>query len=386
VLRCERLTPERPAGPPGVLPLPCLNRINSDRVEQKPEEKQGKSRQKKVAFSLQENVKSLADRYGIERLGFLTLTFADHVLDAREAGRRFDNLRRRVISDRYVEWVRVIERQKSGRVHFHLLVVLAHDIRTGVDFAAFQNGNYGSAGPKLRAEWAFWRNVAPRYGFGRTELLPVKSNAEGIGRYVGKYISKHMEKRIEADKGVRLVSASRGARRVNANFDWKTPGAELWRAKLGIFARSMGAGPDSYNEKFVEWFGPRWAYFLRPVIEGIRLPEYRTGVHFLIDYPTHRTAIEWEYLEPSEVEAMALSDQSESQQTIANAYRFACALRAIHHAKSSRPTEGRGGRAQSPQGPAKTSSPFGRSALCAPALESTCSTTSRRQHLAALER
>jgi hypothetical protein len=56
----------------------------------------------------------------------------------------------------------------SGRIHYHLLVVMAQDIPTGFDFAAVKGGDYRSASEYLRKEWKFWRETAPKYGFGRT--------------------------------------------------------------------------------------------------------------------------------------------------------------------------------------------------------------------------
>ena len=328
---------------------------------------------------MQENVKQFVARFGIERVGFLTLTFAEHITDPAEARRRFHNLTRRVLQ-RYSEWVRVFERQKSGRIHYHLLVVLDQDIRTGVNFEAFANGNYGSAGPHLRAEWAFWRNAARAYGFGRTELLPVRSTGEGIGRYVGKYIAKHMEARKDEDKGVRLVGYSRGAKVVNSNFDWATAGAALWRAKLAMFAKSLGASSEDYQVKFSEWFGPKWAFHLKDTIAAIRLPVYRTGVEFLKDHPHHFDFFkdEWgESVDPSECENVTLrqvcGDRGplrSSAESVAAAYRFAVALREVHQRKQRRPTGDRTSGVEGPRGPAKHPSPFGRFAPCAPALES----------------
>ena len=121
---------------------------------------------------------------------------------SKEASKRFNSLASHVLNDRYVAWLRVLERQKSGRIHYHLVVVLRSDIRSGVDFAAIASGDYRSAGPALREEWAFWRRTAPLYRFGRTELLPVVSSAEAISRYVGKYLGKHLDARLPADKGL----------------------------------------------------------------------------------------------------------------------------------------------------------------------------------------
>ena len=91
-------------------------------------------------------------------------------------------------------------------------MVIGFDIRTGFDFSAVERQDYSSANRLLREEWSFWRKTAPAYRFGRTELMPIRSSEEAIGRYIGKYIGKHMEAREDADKGARLVRYSRGAR------------------------------------------------------------------------------------------------------------------------------------------------------------------------------
>lgn len=49
-----------------------------------------------------------------------------------------------------------------------------------------------------------------RYGFGRAELLPIRSYAGGIARYVGKYLEKGSQFRGEQFKGARMVRYSRG--------------------------------------------------------------------------------------------------------------------------------------------------------------------------------
>jgi hypothetical protein len=209
---------------------------------------------------------ALAQEFGIERLGFFTLTFADLVLDLKEANRRFDSLNSNVIKGRYRRAVVVPERQKSGRVHFHLLVVLDADIRTGADFEAFENRDYRSANKALRSEWAFWRLTAPRYGFGRHELLPVKSNAEGIARYVGKYICKHVRERVGSDKGARLVrylGYGPGDRKASSRLAWNTDNAWVWRQKVRAFASRVGARDTADLQRL---YGSHWAYHLQAVI------------------------------------------------------------------------------------------------------------------------
>ena len=263
--------------------LPCLFSNNSaDRATQRLQMKTNRlsTQHKKSASALSWNVKSLSEKFGIERLGFLTLTFADHVIDYKEAQRRFNNLRKHVLKVRYSEYIRVLERQKSGRIHYHLLVVLPSDIRTGFDFDAIANHDYKSANSCLRSEWSFWRLSAKKYGFGRTELMPIKSTHEGIARYVGKYISKHIDQRQIADKGARLVEYSRGARIATTKYSFVSDSSKLWRLKVAHFAKIMGEtiGEDLHTtEDLAHYLGKRWAYEYREIILTIPDHEVTTG-------------------------------------------------------------------------------------------------------------
>lgn len=226
---------------------------------------------RKSASCLAWNVEHFCAKFGIENLGFLTLTFRDHVIDRREAQKRFNSLATHVLRGRYRHYIRVMERQKSGRIHYHLLVVLDGDIRTGFDFTACAEGDYRSANKRLRDEWLFWRKTAPTYRFGRTELLPIKSNSEGIARYVGKYIGKHFEARQIQDKGARLVEYSRGARIASTRMQFVTTGSAEWRRKVGIFchyiSETMGCEPSFEGLRRV--LGPRWAYQWREFIAAL---------------------------------------------------------------------------------------------------------------------
>ena len=241
---------------------------------------------KKVAAALSWNVAHLCQQYGVERVGFLTLTFSDHVTDAREASRRYNSLSSNVLSQRYAACIRVLERQRSGRIHYHLLVVLPDDIRTGADFDAFAGRDYRSANNHLRREWAFWRSTAPAYRFGRTELMPIRSNADALGQYVGKYIGKHIAFREERDKGVRLVSYSKGARMATSKHTALVHHPDSWRAKVLTFSRQVEAWKRIKNphtrihsmDDLAHHLGKRWAYHWRDYIT--QLPPADLSVPF----------------------------------------------------------------------------------------------------------
>lgn len=264
-------------------PVPCLYRNNSIEIIEKKHLEPSidevlkaisvDKKYRKTSTALSINVQVFAEKYGIRNLGFLTLTFADFVTDYREASKRLNSLASNVLNIRYKAWIKVMERCKSGRIHFHLLVVLPFDIRTGFDFKGIKEKDYSSASSNLRSEWSFWRSTAKKYKFGRTELLPIKTSSEAIGRYVGKYIGKHMMERLQEDKGARLVSYSKGARHMNTKFSWFTPGAFLWRAKVRVFVYlvSERTGCEPTFEGLREELGPKWAYNNRDFIAGLSL-------------------------------------------------------------------------------------------------------------------
>jgi hypothetical protein len=256
----------------GAPPLPCLNSHNCIQSLS--------SSHRRTAYALAENVKLMAARFGLEKLGFLTLTFRDHVTDIKEAQKRFHSLASNVLGERYEASISVVERMKSGRIHFHLLVALPEDIRTGFDFEAVSRDDYRSANAWLRKEWAFWRTTAPKYRFGRTELMPVKSTAEGIAKYVGKYIAKHIGNRRSDDTGARLVRYTVKARQVGTQFAWVSPRATLYRLKLAKFAAGFGIkGMRGMKNSF----GPRWAFHLGGAIAAEILDVYPTLLHARID-------------------------------------------------------------------------------------------------------
>jgi hypothetical protein len=234
---------------------------------------------RKAGFIVKTNIHSMCEKYGINHIGFLTLTFADDVQCHKEATKRFNSLATNVLNVRYSQWLRVSERQKSGRWHFHLVVVSKQDIRRGVDFAAIAKRDYKSASPALRSEWAFWRNTAKRYGFGRSELLPVKKTGEALASYVAKYISKGFSYRRQDDKGARLVSYSKGSRVCGSRFSFVGGKVKEWRLRCRLFLDHLYfryynqailegiAPPDPFTyADMPSLFGKRWAWRLRDKI------------------------------------------------------------------------------------------------------------------------
>jgi hypothetical protein len=253
-----------------------------------------------MAHVITYEIEQLIDQFGLSNSGFLTLTFPNRVCSMKEAQRRFHSVCTNVLKQRYLRAIVVSERHLSGGIHFHLFVILRADIRSGFDFDAFGAAmkEYGVGGrsPKfreltkayvqgatqaLRDEWAFWRRASGRYGFGRHEVLPIRSTGAAVACYMGKYVGKCIGNRRPQDKGARLVRfvgfSSKDAagnrfstRKANARFAWANDNAWLWRQKVAIFAHQAGA---KTMEDLQRLFGPRWAYHFQASIMEIRIDQ-----------------------------------------------------------------------------------------------------------------
>lgn len=215
------------------------------------------------AFDLVANVLAFIQRVGLEHAGFLTLTFPDDVTDLGEAQRRFNSLRTRILRQRHPDHIAVLGRFKSGRIHFHLLIATVEDIRTGIDVDSLARGNYATASDALRNHWRFWSDVAPRYGFGRCQLLPVRSPER-----TASYFRNHLRDRSPSDRCARIVRYGGNARTSNTRFSWVGGNARQWRRGVAEVARRMGM--QTLDDLRRHW-GPRWAWAWRDEIFALGL-------------------------------------------------------------------------------------------------------------------
>ena len=279
--------------------LPCLLVTTASAAEDKPLP----GPRKKQAEALTENIKWLAETFGKERIGFLTLTLGDVVAggryrnlrDRKEAQRRFHSLLTNVITKRYQCGVTAIERHHNKGIHFHLVVVCTHDIHGEIDFAACfppkdatgkpqYQADYATANAAIKREWAFWRQEAKFYGFGRHQLQPMRENGEALGRYLGMYLSKDWLHRLPEDKGSRCVRYfghwSKAPKFLckhpvtpphNSRFGWLTPKAQMWRElvrQVSIVARYEGT--PLVEDSIKELLGPKWAWKLAKLFKVTR--------------------------------------------------------------------------------------------------------------------
>jgi hypothetical protein len=229
--------------------------------------------------TLYRNLQNMIERRGLNFVGFSTGTFKENLTDRVEAQRRFHSLHTGFFGRvEGLEFITAVERQERGAIHYHLAAAFPWDIRTGFDFQSYakaQAANHArnrveerrwkavyskSATPALRAWWNDLRKAAKEYGFGRWETIPVKSNAEGIARYVGGYVGKEFALRESRDRGLRTLRYSLDFRPWAARWSYKDGGQATWRKGCSVLGAMMG------TDDLSAVLGKRWAYYWRDQI------------------------------------------------------------------------------------------------------------------------
>lgn len=247
----------------------------------------------KSAFHLRLNVASFVEHWGRKHCLFFTVTDEAN-LHPTQFARRWNHYLRRHGSW-IASFIRVLEPQKQGRPHYHLLIAVEWDTRPeSFDWKAFdecqaERRAYGptakfrelrarykaSASPELVGMWALLRKVLPRYGLGRAELLPLRKGKEAISEYVGKYLEAGLTLRKHSWKGCRRVEFDRRAKEAwlccTRVFAWHSPGAKAWRARVGEIGHALGVND---MEGIKRRLGCRWAYHLREAITCSTVEEW----------------------------------------------------------------------------------------------------------------
>jgi len=228
-------------------------------------------------FALKSGVTDFINRHGLEKCGFLTLTFADNLRwdnakDWATANARWNSFATNQRDVVFLDWGRVTEPQKSGRIHFHVVVATPWDIRQGFNFEEFAyrvthkvrfTAEDVGACAKLRECWAILREVLPRYHFGRSELTPIREAAEGVASYVGKYVAGEPASCGDTKFKARRVNWARGVGKGNhyrSSTAWISKG-EPWRAAIRFWRREIG--PENFKAVTSE---PSWAWKLQESI------------------------------------------------------------------------------------------------------------------------
>ncbi|WP_425513473.1 rolling circle replication-associated protein [Desulfobulbus propionicus] len=206
----------------------------------------------------------------------MTLTFPDHLTDPREASKRLNSFMSNFLRERIGSFITVRELHESGSWHYHLLVAFQAPICLGFRWKYAKDHKaipvFKTATKALKTLWRDIREAAPKYGFGRSEILPVRT-----GKGLAKYFSKVILQRAldpERFKGVRLVSYSRNFLRSVARFAWNNPYTRDFRRKVKRFATELLGITEKLTDEppDVDWLSylfPAWFWRYGKVIDGI---------------------------------------------------------------------------------------------------------------------
>ncbi len=243
-------------------------------------------------FKLVQGIEWMVRQYGFERVGLLTLSFgvpgsgrgSVETRELRELAKgwgfvqkRWHSFRTNVVAERYADWICVFERHSDKVWHLHVIVVTKEDIRTGTNVAVLCDKSlpyWKRRGKHLRnealaTEWKELRQVCRQYRFGRVELLPIRTSATAVGRYLGGYLSKGYHE-SSAGKRQRLIRFSRGINGyISGGFTILGLGNLIYRTRLRIAAGFLNF--RDYGD-FAEYFGRRWHYRLKNIIGWLPIP------------------------------------------------------------------------------------------------------------------
>ena len=288
--KSEDGAPARSAGTPSSLP----RRRNDNCIEGKketPVESLSPYR-KKSRHRLIMAVEWMVDKYGINHVALLTLTFGvpgsgrgsqatrelrEQAKDLEFVQERWHSLNSNVIAKRYPDWICVLETHKDGVWHLHVVVATKFDNRTGTDVETLTNYKLPAwmrRGKHLRnealaAEWRTLRQTCCKYRFGRVELMPIRKTGAALARYLAGYLSKAF-RLVTNGRKHRLVRLSRGVSRYFCMiFSIWSLGNLIYRTRLKMAASMLNF--QGYAD-FADYFGPRWNYYLGDIIAAIPVP------------------------------------------------------------------------------------------------------------------
>jgi hypothetical protein len=263
---------------------------NSDKkseIKEKKEEKKKKFKptniQAKTFKALDGNCKYWMKTISPERVGVLTLTFADHVTCMKEGQRRWNNLNRLITREKkFIKLYKTAEAQKSGRLHYHIIIETTASIKGNIDWDIYEQMGEAkttaekkklghqlgkTATPHLNELWTWLRAKCKATGFGRSELMPMKK-PEHLKNYIGKYLQKDMEdnslKKDGKNKNMRISTYGRKCVKVaNTQFSWALGPASVFRRRLAIWAEERGFKD---TDQIKEIYGSAWCHNLRKQI------------------------------------------------------------------------------------------------------------------------
>lgn len=209
-------------------------------------------------------------------MGFLTVTTPSECLEPSEFQEKWRSYLTNVIRKTFATGMWARERQpRSGNWHAHAVVNVGWDIRTGFPFDQVAKKFYANIEPQLRKLWKHLRETAVSYGFGRTELLPLKHSGKAGARYVTVYLAGAFssEKPVGQEKR-RLFSVWAGVRFIYPRFTFLS--SRIIQKRKQWLAEMLELPDETCIAKSL---GPRWWFHFGKALCEVIMPDdfYKVG-------------------------------------------------------------------------------------------------------------
>ncbi len=227
-------------------------------------------------FVVEENVRLYVWKHGLENIGFLTVTTASECFEPAAFQGKWHSYLTNVVCKIFPSGIWVRERQpRSGNWHAHSVVNVGRDIRTGFPFDQVAKKFYANVDLELRKLWKHLRDTATAYGFGRTELLPLKHSGDACARYLTGYLAATFssEKPVGQEK-CRLFSIWGGVRFVYSRFTFVS--SRIIQKRKQWLAEMLELPDETCIAKML---GPRWWFHFGKALCEVIMPEdfYKVG-------------------------------------------------------------------------------------------------------------
>lgn len=220
----------------------------------------------KSTYLCESNIKALKYQYDRSQLQFLTITFQpDSKLSDQGAKDRLHRLTTNIFNRREIGWIRVLERNRSGVIHFHILLALPWDARNEIkdprriNTKSRQRVIEKHFSGRLLALSQELGVKLPKYDVGLWNMTPVKC-LDAVATYMCKALRSPMN---QYKKGERRWSCSKFLRCAKGAIAWVSGRARAFRQAVEYFA--FGMGIDDL-ESFQKEFGTKWFYFNQVIL------------------------------------------------------------------------------------------------------------------------
>ena len=90
---------------------------------------------RQTAYALRTNAIEFVSHYGIDRCGFLNLTFQDRLYPIPARKKMSKALH--VLADYCIDWIYTMGLGRNRRIHYHALVACADNLREGIDLSLY---------------------------------------------------------------------------------------------------------------------------------------------------------------------------------------------------------------------------------------------------------